>query len=84
MLMVKDRRLQVLLEDEQYRALDAVAASRGVSVAAVVREALGRYLEAGPDQARDAAERLLAAQPMPIGDPDELRDELEQVRGSRR
>lgn len=84
MLMVMTRRLQVLLDDEQYRALDAVATGRGVSVASVVREALGRYLVAGPDQARQAAERVLAAPPMPIGDPDELREHLEQVHGRRR
>ncbi len=81
MLMVKDRRLQVLVEDEQYRALDAVAAERGVSVATIVREALGRYLQAGPEQTREAAERILSAAPMPVGDPGELRGELEQLRG---
>lgn len=83
MLMVKDRRLQVLVEDEQYRALDAVAAERGVSVASLVREALGRYLQAGPDQTRAAAERILSATPMPVGDPEELRDELDRLRGRR-
>jgi len=83
MLMVKDRRLQVLVEDEQYRALDAVAAERGVSVASIVREALGRYLQAGPEQTREAAERILSAAPMPVGAPEELRGELEQLRGRR-
>lgn len=81
--MVKDRRLQVLLESEQYRRLDAVAAERGVSVAQVVREAIGRYLVAGPEQARQAADRVLAAEPTPIGDPDQLREELERLRGRR-
>lgn len=81
--MVKDRRLQVLVEDEQYRALDAVAAERGVSVASIVREALSRYLQAGPEQTREAAERILSAAPMRVGEPGELRGELEHLRGRR-
>lgn len=84
MLMVKDRRLQVLIEEEQYRALDAVASQRGLPVAAVVREALGRYLVAGPEQVAQAAARVLAADEMPIGDPDELHGELERLRGRER
>jgi hypothetical protein len=83
MLMPKDRRLQVLVEDEQYRAIAAVAGERGVSVATVVREALGRYLVAGPDQVEQAAARILDAPPMPVGDPSELRAELDELRGRR-
>ena len=83
MLMSKDRRLQVLLESEQYRTLEAVAIERGVSVASIVREALGQYLAAGPDQVKAAADRVLAAPQMPVGDPDELREELDRLRGRR-
>jgi hypothetical protein len=83
MLMLKDRRLQVLIESEQYRALESVAAERGVSVAAVVREAVGRYLASGPEQTARAAQQILDAEPMPVGSPGELREELEELRGRR-
>jgi hypothetical protein len=81
MLMSKDRRLQVLLESEQYRAIGSLAEERGVSVATVVREALAHYLTSGPEQRRRAAVRILAADGMPVGDPDEVRAELDELRG---
>jgi hypothetical protein len=83
MLMPKDRRLQVLVEDEQYRSLEAVAVNRGVSVASLVREAISRYLHAGPDQRARAAAAILAAPAMPVPDPPELRAELDELRGRR-
>jgi hypothetical protein len=45
MSMLKDRRLQVLLESEQYRAIESLAAERRVSVATVVRDALAQLDE---------------------------------------
>jgi hypothetical protein len=83
MSMLKDRRLQVLLESEQYRAIESLAAERRVSVATVVREALAHYLTSGPDQRRRAAARILAADGMTVADPDELREELDDLRGRR-
>jgi predicted DNA-binding protein len=83
MLMSKDRRLQVLVETDQYRRLSAAADDRGVSVATVVREAIGHYLDAGPDQVRSAVDRVLNAPPMDVPDPDELREELSRLRGRR-
>jgi hypothetical protein len=80
MLMPKDRRLQVLVEPEQYRALASQADRRGVSVASVVREALSNYLAAGPEHVRAAADRLLAATPVALGDPEQLRAELDALR----
>jgi hypothetical protein len=82
-MSLKDRRLQVLVERDQYRRLEAEAASRGVSVASVVREAVGHYLDAGPTQVQEAVERILASEHMPVPDPDELRDELDDLRGRR-
>lgn len=83
MLMSKDRRLQVLVESEQYRRLADAAASRGVSVATVVREAVGHYLDAGPDDVRDAVDRVLAADAMDVPEPEDLRAELDDLRGRR-
>lgn len=74
------RRLQVLLEEGQFRRLAAVARRRRVSVATVVRDAIDRDLS-GPASRREAAgRRLLAATPMAVPDPDRLRQELEELR----
>ena len=80
---MKDRRLQVLLEREQYRVLESAAAERGVSVASLVRDAIGSYLASDPQARRTAGERLLDADPMPVGSPQELRAELDELRGWR-
>jgi len=83
MLMLKSRRLQILVDEDQYRRLEAVAAQRKVSVAVVVREALDDKLPSGPDARRRAMEVILSAPPMPVGSPEELRQELEALRGRR-
>jgi len=83
MLMLKSRRLQVLVDEDQYHRLEAAAARRKVSVAVVVREALDEKLPSAPDARRRAGERILSAAPMPVGSPEELRDELEALRGRR-
>ncbi|MGA2471649.1 MAG: antitoxin [Solirubrobacteraceae bacterium] len=81
MSMVLDRRLQILLDEERYGRLVAVAEGRGVSVAAVVREAIDRGL-ANPDaRRREAGRRLLDAVDMAVPEPDALRGELEALRG---
>ncbi|MGD0196558.1 MAG: antitoxin [Solirubrobacteraceae bacterium] len=77
------RRLQILLDEERYRRLADVAADRGVSVAAVVREAVDRGLGQPDGQRRAAGHRLLDAADMPVGEPAELRRELEQLRARR-
>lgn len=80
MLMLKSRRLQILVEEDQYRRLEAVAAQRKVSVAVVVREALEEKLPSDPQVRRRAAEVILSAPPMTVGSPHELRQELEGLR----
>lgn len=74
------RRVQVLLDDERYAALAALAERRHTSVAAVIRELLDRELRAS-HRRRAAANRLLAAEPMPVGDPAALITELNILRG---
>ncbi len=81
MSMPLERRLQVLLDEERHRRLVAVASERGVSVATVVREAIDRGLASPDSVRRDAAARILDAEDMAVGDPDELRAELEALRG---
>jgi hypothetical protein len=83
MHMTLDHRLQILLDDERHQRLLAIAEERGVSVAAVVREAIDRGLPARDGHRRAAGQRLLDAPDMPVPDPGELRAELEALRGRR-
>lgn len=78
-----DHRLQILLDDERYQRVSALARARGVSVAAVVREAIDRGLPSVPAQRAAAVTAILAASPMDVGTPDELRAELDELRGRR-
>jgi hypothetical protein len=78
-----EHRLQVLLDEERHRRLVALAEERGVSVATIVREAIDRGLTAPDARRRRAGARILAAEDMPVGSPDELRAELESLRGRR-
>ena len=78
-----EHRLQILLDDERHQRILAVARERGVSVATIVREAIDRGVS-NPDARRRAAGlRLLDAADMPVPDPADLREELEQLRGRR-
>jgi hypothetical protein len=76
-------RLQLLLDDERYERIAALARQRKMSVAAVVREAIDRGLPSAPRRRVAAANRILAAEPMPVGSPAELADELADLRGRR-
>lgn len=81
MSMPLEHRLQILLDDERHRRISAVARERGVSVATVVREAIDRGVAAAPSRRQAAAHRLLDAADMPVPDVDELRHELDELRG---
>lgn len=78
-----DRRLQILIDRERHERLTAIADERGVSVAAVVREAIDRGLPDLADRRRRAARLLLESPDMPVPDQEELRAELDQLRGRR-
>jgi Ribbon-helix-helix protein, copG family len=77
-MCVLNHRLQLLLDDERYERLTALARQRGSSVAAVVREAIDRGLPATQRRRSAAGKRILAAEPMPV---DNLLAELDQLRG---
>lgn len=68
MLMTLDRRVQLLLDRERYERLEVEAARRGVSVAAVIREAIDRAFGGDVGSRAEAAAELLAAEPMPVGE----------------
>jgi hypothetical protein len=72
-----DHRVQILLDDARYQKVAREALRRGVSIAAVIRDALDR-LPADAEVRRTAVDAILAAEPMPVpADPAELRRELE-------
>jgi hypothetical protein len=83
MHMPLEHRLQILLDDDRHRRLLAVAQERGVSVAAVVREAIDRGLPMPDERRRAAARRILGAPQMPVPEPTELREELDSLRARR-
>jgi hypothetical protein len=84
MSMPLEHRLQILLDDERHRRIVDVAHERGVSVAAVVREAIDRGVSSPPARRLAAGKRLLHAPDMPVpDDPEDLRDELEALRSRR-
>jgi hypothetical protein len=77
------RRLQVLLDERQYVRLAAFAEERNLSVGAAVREAIDRVVPSTTDERTAALKRLLAATPMELPAPADLRTELDELRGRR-
>jgi len=75
-----ERRLQVLLDERRYARLAAHAADRNLSIGAVVREAIDRLVPATSDERSSAARKILSATPMPVPDPEALREELDGLR----
>jgi hypothetical protein len=79
------KRLQVILPDDEYRALAAAAQRQGKPVARVVRESLKRTLgeEAGIDpNDRIAAVLRFARFAGPTGDIDQMLDDIERGRAA--
>ncbi|QJY47230.1 ribbon-helix-helix protein, CopG family [Pseudonocardia broussonetiae] len=76
-----DHRLQILLDEERYQRISSLAKARGVSVAAVVRDAIDRGLPSVPARRTAAMRRVREAVPMDVGPPEDLRAELDELRG---
>ncbi len=76
-----DARTQVLLSREQRERLERLAAERGVSVGALIREAIDRYL---PPRSRSPEEAIAAIRrlSLPVGDWESM--EAEIIRGALR
>jgi hypothetical protein len=78
------KRLQVLMPDDEYRALVMAARRRGQPVSRLVRESLRQAIgqEAGEDPERRIASVLRFARfAGPTGDITQLLDEIERGRG---
>jgi hypothetical protein len=79
------KRLQVILSDSEYRAVETAAARRGTPIASVVRESLRRYIEA--DFLEDPSARLASVLRFarfsgPTGDVEQLLEEIERGRNA--
>lgn len=71
-----EHRLQVLLDAERLRRLELRSKTTGASVGALVRDAIDiAYPGVETDRER-AAQSILAAKPMPVGDWDEMKAEI--------
>jgi plasmid stability protein len=62
------RRTQLLLDDDLHRRLREIAAERGISMGALIREAIDEKLSSVEDKRSRAYAKLLAAEPMPVND----------------
>jgi plasmid stability protein len=58
----------LLLDDDLHRRLRESAAQRGISMGALIREALDEKLSRVQDDRAKAIDELLAAEPMPVED----------------
>ena len=78
-----DRRLQVLIDEERWARLEAEARRRNVAVSTLVREAIDECYPGRDEERRAALRALLAAELMPVPEVDDLRRELDEIRGRR-
>ena len=62
------RRTQLLLDDDLHRRLREIAAQRGISMGALIREAIDEKLAQAQDDRAEAIDELLAAESMPVED----------------
>lgn len=70
------RRVQILLDEERHSLLEQEAARQGVSVAALIREAVDRIYSSGARDQAEAAASLLAASPMPVEDWSVMKEQM--------
>lgn len=82
-MSVLSRRLQILIDDDRFSRLEREAARRRVAVAVLVRDAIDASFPATTAARQAAAQKILEAVPTEVPEPDELRAELDEVRGRR-
>jgi hypothetical protein len=81
MCMPLERRVHILLDEARYQRIAAAAKERNSSVGAVIRDAIDKAVPAESARRRAAAERILSMPPVPMPGPQELKGELEEIRG---
>lgn len=73
------RRTQLLLDNDLHRRLRKIAAERGISLGALIREAIDEKLSntnSVQDRRAQAFAKLLAAKPMPVEDWPEMKRQM--------
>jgi len=74
------RRLQLLLDEEQYHRVAAKARRERTSVAAVIRHAIDRDLDEADERRMAALKAILGAEPIEVPeDPEDLKREIDQM-----
>ncbi len=81
MCMSMTRRMQILLDEERYQKVAAVASSEHRSVASVIRDAIDRSMPTPQARRRAAADAILAAEPVDAPELSDLKAELDELRG---
>lgn len=79
-MLMLDRRLQIMIDDERYQRLSDIARLRKVSVATVVREQIDAGLGYRDIDRQEAGKRILEAEPMPVPSVEDLLKELDEIR----
>jgi plasmid stability protein len=74
------RRTQLLLDDDLHRRLRESAAERGISIGALIREAIDEKLDGMQDSRSRAFAKLLEAEPMPVDDWPVMKQEITEGR----
>ncbi len=75
-----DRRLQVLIDEERWARLEHESDTRRVSVSTLVREAIDQRYPGNDEKRRAALQSVLAAEPMDVPSPEQLKHELDEMR----
>ena len=83
MCMSLTHRLQVLLDEEQYARLSTLARTENRSIGSLIRQAVDQVWTTPDEEKVALLEAILAEQPMPVPDPEELSRELDSIRGER-
>lgn len=68
-------RTQVLLSPQQVEKLKRIAARDGLSVGAVIRDAVDSYVDPGLDARRRAADRILSMN-LPVDDWEVMKEQI--------
>lgn len=71
-----NRRTQLLLDDDLHRRLREIATQRGISLGALIREAIDEKLASMHDSRSRAFAKLLEAEPMPVDDWPVMKQEI--------
>ena len=73
-------KIQVLLDDHQYRALSTLAETRGKTLSALLREAVvEQLLKEVRRTAKQKAFEQISAMTLPVGDWSEMEEEIERA-----